>query len=36
MDSGFARKVRDESWDSYQHEFGSVTGPRPRSTSTRT
>jgi FMN reductase len=24
MESGFARKVRDESWDSYQHEFGSA------------
>jgi FMN reductase len=22
MESGFARKVRDESWQSYQHEFG--------------
>jgi FMN reductase len=22
MESGFARAVRDESWDSYQHEFG--------------
>ena len=26
MESGFARKVRDESWDSYQHEFGTDTG----------
>ncbi len=26
MESGFARKVRDESWDSYQHEFGSAGG----------
>ena len=26
MESGFARKVRTESWDSYQHEFGGVTG----------
>jgi FMN reductase len=24
MESGFARKVRDESWRSYQHEFGSA------------
>lgn len=27
MESGFARKVRDESWDSYQHEFGSAADP---------
>jgi FMN reductase len=26
MESSFARKVRDESWDSYQHEFGSAGG----------
>jgi FMN reductase len=26
MESGFAAKVRDESWDSYQHEFGSAGG----------
>lgn len=26
MESGFARKVRDESWQSYQHEFGSAAG----------
>jgi len=26
MDSGFARQVRDESWQSYQHEFGSAGG----------
>jgi FMN reductase len=26
MESGFARKVKDESWQSYQHEFGSVGG----------
>lgn len=26
MESGFARKVRDESWDSYQHAFGSAGG----------
>src|SRR5712691_7859666 len=26
MDSGFARKVRDEAWGSYQHEFGSANG----------
>jgi FMN reductase len=24
MESGFARAVRDESWDRYQHEFGSL------------
>lgn len=24
MESGFARQVRDESWHSYQHEFGST------------
>jgi FMN reductase len=27
MESGFAQQVRDESWDSYQHEFGSATEP---------
>jgi FMN reductase len=26
MESGFARKLRDESWPSYQHEFGSAGG----------
>lgn len=26
MKSGFARQVRDESWGSYQHEFGSAAG----------
>jgi FMN reductase len=26
MESGFAEKVRDESWASYQHEFGSAGG----------
>jgi FMN reductase len=26
MESGFARKVKDESWHSYQHEFGSAGG----------
>ena len=26
MESGFARQVRDESWRSYQHEFGSAGG----------
>jgi FMN reductase len=26
MGSGFARAVRDEGWDSYQHEFGSAAG----------
>ncbi len=24
MESGFARQIRDESWDSYRHEFGSA------------
>jgi FMN reductase len=26
MDSGFAQQVKDESWGSYQHEFGSAGG----------
>jgi FMN reductase len=26
MESGFARQVREESWHSYQHEFGSAGG----------
>jgi FMN reductase len=26
MESGFARKIKDESWRSYQHEFGSAGG----------
>jgi FMN reductase len=26
MESGFARQVRDESWQSYSHEFGSAAG----------
>ncbi|HEX8132830.1 MAG TPA: CE1759 family FMN reductase [Actinomycetes bacterium] len=26
MESGFARQVKDESWGSYQHEFGSAGG----------
>jgi FMN reductase len=26
MESGFARQVRDESWESYQHEYGSADG----------
>jgi FMN reductase len=26
MESGFAHQVRDESWQSYQHEFGSAGG----------
>ncbi|HEX6471733.1 MAG TPA: CE1759 family FMN reductase [Streptosporangiaceae bacterium] len=26
MESGFARQIKDESWDSYQHEFGSAGG----------
>jgi len=28
MESGFARAVRDEAWDSYQHEFASSAGAR--------
>jgi FMN reductase len=26
MESGFARLVREETWPSYQHEFGSAGG----------
>jgi FMN reductase len=26
MESGFARRVKDESWSSYQHEYGSAGG----------
>jgi FMN reductase len=26
MESGFARKIKDESWENYQHEFGSAGG----------
>ena len=26
MESGFARAIRDESWRSYQHEYGSAGG----------
>src|ERR1700760_1827226 len=26
MESGFARAIRDESWQSYQHEYGSAGG----------
>jgi FMN reductase len=26
MESGFAREIRSESWDSYQHDFGSAGG----------
>jgi FMN reductase len=26
MESGFARTIRDESWDRYQHEYGSAGG----------
>lgn len=26
MESGFARRIKDESWDSYQHEYGSAGG----------
>ncbi|ONI84092.1 NADH-dependent FMN reductase [Actinosynnema sp. ALI-1.44] len=26
MESGFAQRIRDESWNAYQHEFGSAGG----------
>jgi FMN reductase len=26
MESGFAGQIKDESWQSYQHEFGSAGG----------
>jgi hypothetical protein len=26
LESGFARAIRDESWQSYQHEYGSAGG----------
>jgi FMN reductase len=26
MESGFARRIKDESWQSYQHEYGSAGG----------
>ena len=26
MESGFARKIKDESWQNYQHEYGSAGG----------
>ena len=26
MESGFARKIKDQSWQSYQHEYGSACG----------
>ncbi len=26
MESGFARKIKDEAWQSYQHEYGSAGG----------
>ena len=26
LESGFARAIRDESWDGYQHEYGSAGG----------
>jgi FMN reductase len=29
IETGFAQKVRDESWDSYQHESGSAGGVEP-------
>jgi len=34
MESGFARKVRDESWGSYQHEYGSAAGNGANGTQT--
>jgi FMN reductase len=34
MESGFARKVRDESWGSYQHEPGSAYGSSANGTET--
>ncbi|HEY6790960.1 MAG TPA: CE1759 family FMN reductase [Trebonia sp.] len=34
MESGFARKVRDESWGSYQHELGSAFGSSANGTET--
>jgi FMN reductase len=34
MESGFARKVRDESWGSYQHELGSAYGSSANGTET--
>jgi FMN reductase len=26
MESGFAAKIKDESWQNYQHEYGSAGG----------
>jgi FMN reductase len=26
MESGFARKIKDEAWRSYQHSYGSAGG----------
>ena len=26
MESGFADRIKDEAWQSYQHEFGSAGG----------
>jgi FMN reductase len=26
MESGFAQAIKDESWSSYQHEYGSAGG----------
>jgi FMN reductase len=26
MESGFAAQIKDESWQSYQHEYGSANG----------
>jgi FMN reductase len=34
MESGFARKVRDESWGSYRHELGSAYGSSANGTET--
>ena len=36
MESGFARKVREESWGSYQHEYGSAGGTETEITWTPT
>jgi FMN reductase len=30
IESGFARKIREESWDSYRHEFGSGSAAEDR------
>jgi FMN reductase len=33
MDGSFAHQIRDESWASYQHEYGSAGGPKSPSIS---